>query len=61
MELSHDGTETVDQKNSKAKPNRLPGVGSCDLVRQSTVITQKSPAKISTLAAVAGLATAPAM
>ena len=37
MELSHDGTEAVNHKNSKAKPKRLPGVGSSDLVRQSTV------------------------
>jgi hypothetical protein len=37
MELSHDGIETVDHKHSKAKPNRLPGVGSSDLVRHPNV------------------------
>jgi len=59
-ELSHDGTETVNEKNSKAKPHRLPGVGSGDLGILK-FITQKSPAKISRLAAAVGLATASGM
>ena len=41
MTVSHAGTETMNKKSSKAKPKRLPGVGSSRIVRRRMIRAEK--------------------